>query len=325
MATQIIQQDTPKSTLQNADTRSCVALSKVDEKKNGDIDSRLRIPGKPQGTNNIPNDRMPRGRPPKETKDTTPALPPAPETTEPLTDIHPKPSTEMQTVIPAFKSPTDIQPMREQDIPNAKTIDDLPPEPPQQLPIKKKRSHCADPNNKKRARSESKSGSETGGETAPRTPSDACEDDRKEQPDQPSEDQSLEGPQASPRYFTRSTRKRSDSDIEGRDPKKLRAFIGKILNDDDLNLDALKGLLGEDFESAFPAETIAGVKIPRTYEEAINDKEHGKMWKAAMAVEMLALYANNTFREVILPDGANPVSCQWVFTIKTHNDGSIER
>lgn len=84
-------------------------------------------------------------------------------------------------------------------------------------------------------------------------------------------------------------------------------------------------MLGEEFETAFPAEVIAGVKIPRTYNEALADEKHSKHWKAAMAAEMLALHVNHTFREVVLPKGSNLVSCKWVFTIKTHTDGTIER
>ncbi|KAG5916822.1 hypothetical protein E4U61_003285, partial [Claviceps capensis] len=123
-----------------------------------------------------------------------------------------------------------------------------------------------------------KPGGEPGGEPASRTPSlppvaYVPQADKTDRPDQPDHDRQL-GDQVLkesevPRYFTRSTRKRSDSDMDGRDSKRLRALIAKILNNgDELNLDALKGMLGEDFESAFPAEIIAGVKIPRTYEEA---------------------------------------------------------
>jgi hypothetical protein len=133
-----------------------------------------------------------------------------------------------------------------------------------------------------------------------------------------------------PRYFTRATRKRSRSNTaeEQDNVKRARAMIAELLaddNGDDSDLDALKDLLGDEFETAFPAEIVSGIKIPRTYKEAISDPKYGKMWRAAIAEEMLSLHANGTFREVIPPSGVNLVSCKWVFTIKTHADGSIER
>ncbi|TVY60796.1 Retrovirus-related Pol polyprotein from transposon TNT 1-94, partial [Lachnellula suecica] len=80
----------------------------------------------------------------------------------------------------------------------------------------------------------------------------------------------------------------------------------------DIDLNELKAVLGESFETAFPAKVIASVDIPRTYKEAVTDPKYAKKWKAAMAEEMLTLYANKTFKEVIAPNGANIVSCKFV-------------
>lgn len=44
-----------------------------------------------------------------------------------------------------------------------------------------------------------------------------------------------------------------------------------------------------------------------------------------MVEEMLSLHANSTLKEVILPRGANVVSCKWVFTVKTTASGVVER
>ena len=135
------------------------------------------------------------------------------------------------------------------------------------------------------------------------------------------------GPQPEPRYFTRaSTRKRAGSAFDEPDPKRVRALVAQLLDKGgDVDLDELKAVLGESFETAFPAEVIARVKIPRTYKEAVNDPKYSKKWRAAMAEEMLTLHENQTFKEVIAPDGANIVSCKWVYTIKTDNDNNIER
>lgn len=93
-------------------------------------------------------------------------------------------------------------------------------------------------------------------------------------------------------------------------------MIAQILNHD-------SGLSDIPNEIAFPATKIAGTKIPQTHKEAINNK-HADKWCAAMSEEMLSLYANGTFREVIPPKGAN-LSCKWVYTINTTADGKLER
>ncbi|KAI1006202.1 hypothetical protein K3495_g2019 [Podosphaera aphanis] len=58
----------------------------------------------------------------------------------------------------------------------------------------------------------------------------------------------------------------------------------------------------DDNNHTLPAKVVNGVPIPRTYKEAVDDKE-----------------------EHILPDGANIVSTKWVFTVKLKSDGTIER
>ncbi|KAI1007366.1 hypothetical protein K3495_g860 [Podosphaera aphanis] len=78
-------------------------------------------------------------------------------------------------------------------------------------------------------------------------------------------------------------------------------------------------------ELAFPVQAINGISIPKTYEQAVNDKIHGKIWKHAISTEIEALLSNSTWEEQTLPTEANLVSTKWVFTIKLKNDGTIER
>ena len=61
------------------------------------------------------------------------------------------------------------------------------------------------------------------------------------------------------------------------------------------------------FEVAFPAEVIASIRIPRIYKEAVEDLKHAQQWRTAMAKEILTLYTNGTFEEVVPPKGANLV------------------
>lgn len=60
---------------------------------------------------------------------------------------------------------------------------------------------------------------------------------------------------------------------------------------------------------------------PKPYEQAIL---HG-CWREAMQKEIAALEENNTWTITDLPTGKTPIGCKWVFKIKYHADGTIER
>ena len=61
--------------------------------------------------------------------------------------------------------------------------------------------------------------------------------------------------------------------------------------------------------------------IPRSYEEAMKDKE----WKESVGAEAGAMIKNDTWYESELPKGKKAVSSRWIFTIKYKADGQIER
>lgn len=86
----------------------------------------------------------------------------------------------------------------------------------------------------------------------------------------------------------------------------------------------------EDKESSFKehassAVEVNGIKIPQTFKQAINDKDHEKRWQKALEEEINQLVRNGTWEEFILPDGANLVDTKRVFAIKLNTDGSLER
>ena len=60
---------------------------------------------------------------------------------------------------------------------------------------------------------------------------------------------------------------------------------------------------------------------PSTYKEASGVPE----WQSAMSEELAALDRTGTWEIVPLPPHAVPITCKWVFKIKTKSDGSIER
>ena len=65
----------------------------------------------------------------------------------------------------------------------------------------------------------------------------------------------------------------------------------------------------------------AVVSKPVTYQEAASIPE----WQLAMSEELAALDRTGTWDLVPLPPHAIPITCKWVFKIKTKSDGSIER
>jgi transposase InsO family protein len=60
---------------------------------------------------------------------------------------------------------------------------------------------------------------------------------------------------------------------------------------------------------------------PSSYEEAAQGPE----WRKAMEEEIKALNENQTWDLVPRPKDVKPISCKWVYKVKTRPDGSIER
>ncbi|KAI0991569.1 hypothetical protein K3495_g16618, partial [Podosphaera aphanis] len=140
---------------------------------------------------------------------------------------------------------------------------------------------------------------------------------------------------------------------EERETKLLKAMIGLVIIDDEQPADLLhnftldpsslikSSLVQEEIvmafytalhgdnehhvKSSFVVKEINGIRIPKTYKEAINDKNHSHEWSQAITSEIESLVGNKTWEEVELPKSANLVSTKWVFTIKTNPDGSTER
>ena len=66
---------------------------------------------------------------------------------------------------------------------------------------------------------------------------------------------------------------------------------------------------------------LATLHEPHTYREASTDP----LWQIAMKEDLDALSKNNTWDLVTLSSGKFVVGCKWIYKIKTHFDGSIER
>lgn len=63
---------------------------------------------------------------------------------------------------------------------------------------------------------------------------------------------------------------------------------------------------------------------PKTYEEAITSSDH-KQWEQAMNEEYDALIKNHTWILVNPPRNQKVIDNRWVFKLKQHLDGSIDR
>ena len=63
---------------------------------------------------------------------------------------------------------------------------------------------------------------------------------------------------------------------------------------------------------------------PRTYEEAIKGL-HSREWKAATIKEIVVLITKGTWRLANLPLGRVPMTCKWVFKVKYHSNGTINK
>ena len=66
------------------------------------------------------------------------------------------------------------------------------------------------------------------------------------------------------------------------------------------------------------------ISEPRTYKEAIRSP-YRVQWERAMQEELDSIKANNTYTLVPLPPARQAIGCKWVYKIKRHADGSIDR
>lgn len=69
---------------------------------------------------------------------------------------------------------------------------------------------------------------------------------------------------------------------------------------------------------------LVEIDVPESYEDAMNSNEAAE-WTKSMKEELEALMKNNTWDVVTLPPGKHTVGSKWVFRVKRHPNGDIER
>ena len=72
------------------------------------------------------------------------------------------------------------------------------------------------------------------------------------------------------------------------------------------------------------AQTGSRATEPRSHKEAVSGP-HRVQWEQAMQDELDSIKANHTYELVPLPAGRQAIGCKWVYKIKRHADGSIDR
>ena len=75
---------------------------------------------------------------------------------------------------------------------------------------------------------------------------------------------------------------------------------------------------------AIHAEKFGSITIPNNYDEAMASKLSHK-WKEAMEREIRELLGRQTWEPVDLPHGRRCTKSRWVYAIKYHSDGSVDR
>jgi hypothetical protein len=85
---------------------------------------------------------------------------------------------------------------------------------------------------------------------------------------------------------------------------------------------ALRDRSSLEIPNRYKEDAIAGATYePNTYQEAVVSPE----WKLAMSEELTALEGTGTWDLVPLPPHSVPITCKWVYKVKTKSDGSVER
>ena len=118
-------------------------------------------------------------------------------------------------------------------------------------------------------------------------------------------------------------RKTEGEEISDRPAQRLRARLAK--------LEVATELLQQDREfevneEARAAREKAGIRLPKSYNDAINDPVYGSKWREAIHKELSALISFGTWNIIRRSKASGTIATtRWVFDVKLGPDGRIER
>lgn len=81
-----------------------------------------------------------------------------------------------------------------------------------------------------------------------------------------------------------------------------------------------------DGDTAWSADAQEeGIRLPKSYDEAISDPQYAQQWKDAIADELAKLQVLGTWEYAELPAGKATVGTKWVFTVKYTSTRLVDR
>lgn len=127
--------------------------------------------------------------------------------------------------------------------------------------------------------------------------------------------------QQTEQVYGRKRKAEGEDGESDRPAQRLRANLARLAVDTELLLDG-----NREFEIAHAAREKAGIRIPKSYGEAINDPIYGSKWKEAIRNELSSLISFGTWRLKRRKEVDGTISStRWVFDIKLGQDGRIDR
>lgn len=127
--------------------------------------------------------------------------------------------------------------------------------------------------------------------------------------------------QATEQIYGRKRKAEGEQDMDVERPaQRLRAHLARLAVASELMLSDW------EHELANKAAEKAGIQIPKTYAQAINDPIYGTKWKEAIHQELTNLIQFNTWKLIPRKQANGTISsCRWVFDVKIGIDGRVER
>jgi hypothetical protein len=124
----------------------------------------------------------------------------------------------------------------------------------------------------------------------------------------------------SEKIYSRKCKAEGEQDDDNHPAQRMRAQLARFAIATEL-------MIGDrEYEVANKVHEKAGIRIPKSYSEAINDPVYGAKWKEAIHKELSTLMSFRTWKVIPQKQAEGNIStCRWVFDVKLGLDGRIDR